>query len=171
MAYCHIAHNCSLGKRVIMSNNSTLAGHVIVEDYAIIGGFTPIHQFCRIGTYAMVGGMSRVTNDIPPYTLGGGIPFKFGGLNIVGLKRHGIPLQTRRELSKAFKLLYRSKLLPEEALLRTETELEPLPEVLHWIEFCRSTKRGLIGLQGVINTEEDNAALEAEEEREYATLD
>ncbi len=86
MAYCHVAHNCTVGNHVIMSNNATLAGHVTVEDYAIIGGLTPIHQFVRIGRYAMVGGLSRVTHDIPPYTIGAGIPYKFGGLNIVGLK-------------------------------------------------------------------------------------
>ena len=115
MAYCHVAHNCKVGNRVIMSNNATLAGHVTVEDCAIIGGMTPIHQFVRIGRYAMVGGMSRVTHDIPPYTIGAGIPYKFGGLNIIGLKRHGFPLEIRRELSRAFKLLYRSHLQIEEA--------------------------------------------------------
>lgn len=164
MAYCHIAHNCTLGNRVIMSNNATLAGHVIVEDCAIIAGFTPIHQFVRIGAYAMVGGMSRVTHDIPPYTIGGGIPFKFGGLNLIGLKRHGFPLKVRRELSKAFKLLYRSKLHLEEALERTEKETEPLPEVRHWIEFCRDSKRGLLGLQGVTGQNDELELVEEEEE-------
>lgn len=149
MAYCHVAHNCVVGNRVIMSNNATLAGHVIVEDCAIIGGLTPIHQFVRIGCYAMVGGMSRVTHDIPPYTIGAGIPYKFGGLNIVGLKRHGFPLKVRLELSKAFKLLYRSQLTMEEALNRIEHELEPLPEIKHWLKFCRETKRGLMCLHGL----------------------
>jgi len=148
MAYCHVAHNCLVGNRVIMSNNATLAGHVTVEDCAIIGGMTPIHQFVRIGRYAMVGGMSRVTHDIPPYTIGAGIPYKFGGLNIVGLKRHGVSLEVRRELSKAFKLLYRSQLYTEEALKRIEQELIQLPEIQYFIQFCRSTKRGLMCLQG-----------------------
>lgn len=147
MAYCHVAHNCIIGNGVILVNNATLAGHVTVEDHAIIGSMTPIHQFTRIGRNAMVGGMSRVTNDIPPFTIGAGIPYKFGGLNIIGLKRHGFPLATRRELSKAFKLLYRSHLHVEEALNRMEKELLPLPEVLHFIAFCRNTKRGLMGLQ------------------------
>jgi UDP-N-acetylglucosamine acyltransferase len=150
MAYCHVAHNCVVGNRVIMSNNATLAGHVHVEDYAIISGMTPVHQFVRIGTYAMVGGMSRITHDIPPFTIGAGIPYKFGGLNIVGLKRHGMSLKTRKELSKAFKLLYRSNLHMAEALDRIENELEPLPEILHWIRFCRSSNRGLMGLQGAV---------------------
>ncbi len=148
MAYCHIAHNCSLGNHVIMSNNATLAGHVTVEDYAIIGGMTPVHQFVRIGRYAMVGGLSRVTHDVPPYTIGAGIPFKLGGLNLIGLKRRGFVLATRQELSKAFRLMYRSKLHFDEALARTERELKQIPEITHWLEFCRSTRRGLIGLQG-----------------------
>lgn len=160
MAYCHVAHNCQVGNKVIMSNNATLAGHVIVEDCAIIGGFTPIHQFSRIGAYAMVGGMSRVTHDIPPYTLGAGIPYKFGGLNLVGLKRHGFSLQTRLALSRAFKLVYRSNLRFEEALDRIEREIEPLPEILHWLKFCRDSKRGLMGLQ--TNGNEDDS-LEQEE--------
>lgn len=160
MAYCHIAHNCTVGNRVIMSNNATLAGHVIVEDCAIIGGMTPIHQFVRIGRHAMVGGMSRVTHDIPPYTIGAGIPFKFGGLNIVGLKRHGFPLETRRELSRAFKIVYRSQLHLSEAIQKMEKELQPLPEVQHFIQFCRETRRGLMGLQAIeeeipLNDEED----------------
>jgi UDP-N-acetylglucosamine acyltransferase len=164
MAYCHIAHNCKLGNRVIMSNNATLAGHVIVEDCAIIAGFTPIHQFVRIGKHAMVGGMSRVTHDISPYTIGGGIPFKFGGLNIIGLKRHGFPLKVRRELSKVFKIIYRSKLHLEEALARVEQEVELLPEVQHWIKFCRDSKRGLLGLQGVIGQDDELELVEEEEE-------
>jgi len=163
MAYCHVAHNCEVGNRVIMSNNATLAGHVIVEDCAIIGGLTPVHQFVRIGRHAMVGGMSRITHDIPPYTIGGGIPYKFGGLNMVGLKRHGFSLKTRIELSKVFKLLYRSKLYIDEALVRIEQEVEMYPEVQHWLEFCRKSKRGLMGLQGVMGVDEDD--LELEEER------
>ena len=164
MAYCHIAHNCTVGNRVIMSNNATLAGHVIVEDYDIISGLTAIHQFVRIGTYSMVGGMSRVTHDIPPYTIGAGIPFKFGGLNIIGLKRHSFPLNVRRELSKAFKLLYRSKLGFEEALARIENEVEMLSEVAHWLKFCRESKRGLMGLQGIVGQTEEEDSLEEEEE-------
>ena len=137
-----------------MSNNATLAGHVHVEDYVIIGGMTPIHQFSRIGAYSMVGGMSRVTHDVPPFTIGAGIPYRFGGLNIVGLKRHGFPLKTRRILTQAFKLLYRSGLKVDEALATIEEKLPMIPEVKHWLDFCRTTKRGLIGFQG--NTASNN---------------
>ncbi len=166
MAYCHIAHNCVLGNRVIMSNNAALAGHVIIEDCAIIGGMTPIHQFARIGRYAMVGGLSRVTHDVPPYTIGAGIPFRFGGLNLVGLKRNGFPLETRQELSRAFRLVYRYKLSPEEALKRIEEELKPLPEIKNWIKFCRESKRGLIGLQHGLRSELEYEFLEDENEEE-----
>lgn len=162
MAYCHIAHNCTVGNRVIMGNNAMLAGHVTVEDHVIISGLTGVHQFVRIGRNAMIGGMSRIPYDIPPFTIGAGIPFKFGGLNLIGLKRHGFPLKVRLELGKAFKLLYRSKLTLQEALARTETELEMLPEVAHWLKFCRDSKRGLMGLQE--EPSDDESAEEKEEQ-------
>lgn len=149
MAYCHVAHNCEIGNHVIMANNAMLAGHVIVEDFAIIGGMTPVHQFSRIGKYAMVGGFSRITHDIPPYTIGAGSPYKLGGLNLVGLKRHGFPLEVRRALTRAFKLTYRSGMRLAEALDQIENEVELNPHVQHWLEFCRTSRRGLIGLQGV----------------------
>ncbi len=166
MAYCHVAHNCEIGNHVIMANNAMLAGHVIVEDFAIIGGMTPVHQFSRIGRYAMVGGFSRVSNDIPPYTIGGGIPYKFGGINLIGLKRHNFPLSVRRELSKVFKLTYRCGLHLEDALMQIEREVEPIKEVQHWLNFCRTSKRGLLGLQGVAHEKED----EIEEEQELAKV-
>ena len=166
MTSCHIAHNCKIGKRVIMANNAVLAGHVTIEDYAIIGGMTPVHQFSRIGAYAMVGGFSRISNDIPPYTLGGGLPYKFGGINLIGLKRHGFSLAVRRELARAFKLTYRSGLRLEEALQRIEQEVEPIKEVLHWLDFCKNSKRGLLGLQGVAREKEDFEEEEFLSERE-----
>lgn len=156
MAYTHIAHNCSLGNYVIMANNATLAGHVTVEDHAIIGGMTPVHQFSRIGCYAMVGGLSRVNRDVPPYTIGAGIPYKLGGLNLVGLKRHGFPLEVRKELSKAFRLVYRSQLRLEEALDRVEKEIPQIPEVVNFVNFCRASRRGLIALQGVTHLSEQD---------------
>lgn len=171
MAYCHIAHNCTVGNRVIMSNNATLAGHVIVEDCAIISGFVPVHQFSRIGKHAMVGGMSRITRDVPPYTIGAGIPYKFGGINIVGLKRHNFPLKTRQELGKAFKIVYRSKYRLEDALLQIEKELEFLPEIQHFVDFCRSSKRGLLGLEGLTAADDEVTQAEKEAEEEEAFKD
>lgn len=146
MAYCHIAHNCEVGNNVIMSNNATLAGHVTVEDHAIIGGFTPLHQFLRVGRYAMVGGMSRIPHDVPPFLIVAGIPAKLGGLNQVGLKRHGFSLETRVALTQAYKYLYRSNLRIEDALNMIERNVEQLPEVVHFLKFCRSSQRGIIGL-------------------------
>ena len=151
MACCHIAHNCELGDNVIMSNNTVLAGHVVIESHANIGGMTAIHQFVRIGGYAMVGGMSRVTHDIPPYTVGGGIPYKFGGINRVKLIRHKFPIEVRHELSKAFKIMYRSGLHFEDAMKMIENDLEQFDEINHWLSFCRNSKRGLLGLQGVVH--------------------
>lgn len=149
MAYCHVAHNCQIGNRVVMSNSAMLAGHVIVEDNAIIGGMTPVHQFSRIGCYAMVGGFSRVARDVPPYTVGGGFPYKFGGVNIIGLKRHKFPLEVRIALSKAFKITYRNGLHLNDAIQQITKEIEPHKEVLHWLEFCKTSKRGLMGLEGI----------------------
>ncbi len=147
MAYCHVAHNCVVGNHVIMANGAMLAGHVEVEDFAIIGGMTPIHQFCRVGAYAMVGGLSRIAYDIPPYTIGAGSPYKLGGLNMVGLKRHHFPFELRQDLTKAFKLTYRSGYPLQDALARVEEETESSPAIEHWINFCRNSKRGLIGLE------------------------
>ena len=149
MAYCHVAHHCEVGNRVIMANNASLAGHVIVEDNAVIGGFTPVHQFARIGGYSMVGGFSRITHDVPPYSIGAGSPYKVGGLNLVGLKRNGFSLEERKRLTQAFRLTYRSGMSLEEALQKIEEEVGESPHVKHWVEFCRTSKRGLIGFQGL----------------------
>jgi len=165
MAYCHIAHHCELGSHIIMANSVMLAGHVTIEDHAIIGGMTPVHQFSRIGAYAMVGGFSRVSHDVPPYSLGSGIPYRLGGLNIIGLKRNNFPVESRRALTKAFLLTYRRGLTLPEAIEHIEAEVPADPHVQHWIDFCKSTKRGIIGLEGVTkkrNTEqaEDKELLE-----------
>lgn len=170
MAYCHVAHHCTLGDGVIMANNVNLAGHVTVENNAVIGGMAAIHQFARIGAHAMVGGMSRITHDIPPYTIGGGIPFKFGGLNIIGLKRRGFPLPTRKELTKAFRIVYREGISLAEAIHKVEEECEMLPEIKHWLHFCRTTKRGLMGLQSAATEEQDLEKIEKEEEKAYSTI-
>jgi len=160
MAYCHVAHNCEVGNRVIMSNGATLAGHVTVDDCAVIGGLSAVHQFSRIGRYAMVGGMSRVTHDVPPFTIGAGSPYKIGGLNIVGLKRNGVSLETRKHLAQAFRAVYRSGLSLQEALLFIETQIEKIPEVAHWITFCRTSKRGLIDHRSIVEESVEEEELE-----------
>lgn len=150
MAYCHIAHNSKIGNHVVMSNCATLAGHVTIGNYAIIGGFAPVHQNVRIGDYAMVGGMSRVGHDIPPYTIGGGIPFKIGGINIIGMKRKGFPLEVRNALCRAFKIFYRSDLKLKDAIEEAEKNCEPIDEINSWLSFCKEpSSRGIMGFQSL----------------------
>ena len=144
MAYTHIAHNCIVGNNVIMSNVATLAGHVVVEDRAVIGGLAAVHQFCRIGRNAMAGGMSRISQDIPPFMLVAGDPAFVAGLNSVGLARAGMPLEIRTQLKKAFRILYRSGLSLEEAVATMEQELDSSEPVEHLMRFLRNAERGII---------------------------
>jgi len=160
MAYCHIAHNCSIGNNVVMSNSAMLAGHVTIEDFVVIGGMTPVHQFSKIGKYAMVGGFSRVSKDVPPYTIGGGYPYRVGGLNLVGLKRKGFSLDVRNELFKAFRFTYRMGLRLTDALEKIQNELKPIEEIQKWLEFCKNSKRGLLGIEGITKKESKSQALE-----------
>lgn len=143
MAYCHVAHNCKLGDRIIMSNAATLAGHVHIEDYAIISGLSGIHQFCRIGAHSMVGGASAVVKDVPPYTIAQGNHAKLFGLNLVGLKRRGFSEQTIRAIKDAYKIVFRSQLLLEDALKKVQEEVEAIPEVVHFIKFIKESERGV----------------------------
>ncbi|MCH9632337.1 MAG: Acyl-[acyl-carrier-protein]--UDP-N-acetylglucosamine O-acyltransferase [Chlamydiae bacterium] len=150
MAYCHIAHNSKIGNQVVMSNCATLAGHVTIGEGAIVGGFAPVHQNVRIGDYAMVGGMSRVGHDIPPFTIGAGIPYRVGGINIVGLKRRGVAMDVRNTLSRLYKIFYRSELKIDQAIEQAEEICESLPEVENWLEFCKApSKRGIMGFQAL----------------------
>jgi UDP-N-acetylglucosamine acyltransferase len=143
LAYCHIAHNVSLGDRVIMSNVATLAGHVVVEDHAVIGGLAAIHQFCRIGRMAIVGGCSKVVQDVPPFMLADGNPAETRTVNKVGMERNGISEEAQAALRQAYKILFREGLTIANALTRIEKELAPLPEVQHLLQFARSSERGL----------------------------
>ena len=143
LAYCHLAHNVVLGDHVIMSNVATLAGHVTVEDYAVIGGLVAIHQFCRVGRMAIIGGCSKVVQDVPPFMLADGNPAETKTINKVGLDRNGIPDQTQAALKQAYKILFREGLTVSNALLRIEKDVPPLPEVLHLVQFARSSERGL----------------------------
>lgn len=147
MAYCHIAHHCRVGDRVIMSNSVNLAGHVEIESDAVIGGMSAFHQNTRVGCFAMVGGMSRVNYDVPPYTVGGGIPYKIGGINRVGLKRHGFSMSDKKELTAIFTLVYRNPDLNfEEKLRHLEKHSEESAFAKQWLQFCKTSKRGLIDL-------------------------
>lgn len=143
MAYVHIAHDCKIGNSTIMANATTLAGHVEVEDSVVIGGLVAVHQFTRIGAYAMVGGFSGVVQDIPPYTMASGNRARLYGLNTIGLKRNGFKDSTIRELKQAYRILFRSKLTLKEAIDMVKRELRQSDEVKHLIEFIEKNKRGI----------------------------
>jgi UDP-N-acetylglucosamine acyltransferase len=143
LAYCHLAHNVVLGNQIIMSNVATLAGHVTVEDQAVIGGLAAIHQFCRIGKMSIVGGCSKVVQDVPPFMLADGNPAETRTVNKVGMERNGVSLEAQDALRRAYKILFREGLTISNALVRIEKELPNLPEVQHLINFTRSSSRGI----------------------------
>ncbi len=144
MAYAHIAHDCQVGNGVIIANCGTLAGHVIIEDHAVVGGLCGIHQFVRIGRLSIMGGCSKATQDVPPFMMADGNPIGIHGLNSVGLKRHSVPEDSQAQLKKAFKLLYREGLSTSQALARMETELDMVAEIRHLIGFVRASERGIV---------------------------
>jgi UDP-N-acetylglucosamine acyltransferase len=143
LAYCHLAHNVVLGNNIIMSNVATLAGHVTVEDHAVIGGLAAIHQFCRIGKMSIIGGCSKVVQDVPPFMLADGNPAETRTVNKVGLERNNVPEESQSALRQAFKILFREGLTITNALARIEAELPKLPEILHLIQFVRTSARGI----------------------------
>jgi UDP-N-acetylglucosamine acyltransferase len=143
MAYCHVAHNCKLGNYVIMANAAHLAGHIEIEDFAIIGGLTGIHQFTRIGCHAIIGGASAVPKDVPPYVTAAGNHAKLYGLNLIGLRRRGFKEETIESLKKAYRIVFRSRLLLSKAIERVENEIDNVPEVRHFIEFMKKSQRGV----------------------------
>lgn len=142
LAFSHIAHNCVLGDHVIVSS-AGLAGHVIVEDRAIIGGHSLVHQFCRVGTMAIVGGSSKVVQDVPPYMLADGNPAVTRTINRVGLERNGLSEEAIAALKQASRLLFRDNLSISNALARIEGELPALPEIRHLVQFIRASDRGI----------------------------
>jgi len=143
MAYCHVAHDCLVGDRVVMANNATLAGHVIIEDDAIIGGLTGVHQFVRVGRMSILGGFTKAVKDVPPFMMADGDPLKIFGPNKVGLERHGVSPETQQALKEAYKIVFRMDLTTDKALERIEAELAPAPEIRHFVEFIRKSERGI----------------------------
>ncbi len=143
LASCHIAHNVTLGNHIIMSNVASLAGHIVVEDYAVLAGLAAVHQFCRIGTMSMVGGCSKVPQDVAPYMMVDGNPAETRTINKVGMERNGVSEAAQAALRQAFKILFREGLTTTNALTRIEAELPALPEVCHLVQFCRSSARGI----------------------------
>jgi len=143
MAYTHIAHDCKTGKQVILANNSTLAGHIIIGDNVTVGGLVAIHQFVQIGDFAYIGGKSAVVKDIPPYVIASGDRATLHGLNNVGLKRHKFPKSTLQELKKAYRIFFRIGLTVKQASERVKAETEQIPEVKNFIKFIINSNRGV----------------------------
>jgi len=144
MSYVHLAHDCALGDGVLISNATQLAGHVVVEDRAIISGLCAFHQFVRVGRHAFVGGCSRVAKDVPPYVKAVGNPVKLYGLNSVGLQRSGFDEATLRDLKRAYRLFFNSDLNLSQAMTRAQTELTPGVEVAHFLAFLEQSARGVV---------------------------
>ncbi|MBU0900200.1 acyl-ACP--UDP-N-acetylglucosamine O-acyltransferase [bacterium] len=143
MVNSHIAHNCEIGNEITIANGSNIAGHVIIEDRAFISGLVVVHQFVRIGRLSIIGGNSKVVQDVPPYLLVDGHPAKAYGLNSVGLLRAKIPEDSKIKLKKSYKLLYRSEYSISKALQKIKEEIEKDDYVDHLVQFIESSERGI----------------------------
>ncbi len=144
MVMAHIAHDCKIGNNVVMVNNVGISGHVEIGDYAFMSGYSLVHQHVRIGVHAMVGGAVKVVKDVMPFVMVADEPLRVFGLNKVGLKRRGFTPQKLSALDKAYRIFFRDKLVLEEALKKIEAEVEQTGEVKQFIEFARTSKRGLL---------------------------
>jgi len=143
MSYAHVGHDCSVGSRTIFANGATLAGHVEVGDDATIGAYSAVHQFCRVANFAFIGGFSVVTRDALPWVMTVGNRAKGFGLNSVGLKRKGYPPATVQAIKRCYTRLFRSKLMLQDAMQEIEGELGHVDEVRYFLDFVRSSKRGV----------------------------
>ena len=144
LAYSHIGHDCIVGNKVIFSNNGTLAGHVQIGDHAIMGGLTAVHQFCRIGAFAITGGCSKIVQDVPPFMIADGNPAEVRGVNLVGMERNDFPASTIKLVKEAYRLIYRSKYNTAQAVEAIKKELPLEKEIRLIIEFIEQTARGII---------------------------
>jgi UDP-N-acetylglucosamine acyltransferase len=143
MAYCHIAHDCIVGKHTTFANGATLAGHITIGDYAYLAGYVAIHQFVRVGDHAFIGGHSAIVKDIPPFVMAEGNRARLFGLNTVGLKRHGFSDKTLSELKKTYRIVFRSGIPLTRAVEKVRAEVGPIPEVLLFLDFIQSSERGI----------------------------
>jgi len=144
MAYVHIAHDCQVGNNTTFANNSQLAGHVHIDDWAILGGFTGVHQFCRVGAHCMTAVGTVILQDVPPYIMAAGNTASPYGLNAEGLKRRGFSAEALQALKRAYRTLYKSGLMLEEARIKLEEEARMHPEVQRFVDFLAVSKRGII---------------------------
>lgn len=143
MAYAHVAHDCLVGNQIILANNASLAGHVVVKDFAIFGAFCAAHQFVTIGEHSFLGRTTKVGQDIPPYLLVTGNPGAPRGINLIGLKRRGFGEMTIRTLKKAYAIVYRRDLMLKDALLQLDELVGQCPEILSFIAAIKDSKRGI----------------------------
>jgi len=143
MTYSHVAHDCKIGNNCIIANIGTLAGHVTLEDRVVIGGLAGVHQFTRVGKMAIVGGCSKVVQDVPPFSTCDGNPARVYGLNLVGVKRAGMLEKSQRELRKAFKILFHSKLILKNGIEKVKKEIGPVEEVKYLLDFLKNSERGI----------------------------
>ncbi len=144
MTYAHVAHDCIIGDNVIIANSVNMGGHVEIESHATVGGLTAIHQFCKIGQYAFVGGGLRVNKDVPPFIRAMGDPIRYGGTNYIGLDRKGFPKEVILEIKRAYKLIYHSDYTVKEAIAAIREQLQPFDEIKAIIDFVNRSERGLI---------------------------
>jgi UDP-N-acetylglucosamine acyltransferase len=144
MAYVHIAHDCRIGNQTIFANNASLAGHVTVGDYVILGGFTLVHQFCSLGVHSLTAYGSGISLDVPPYVTVGGSPARPHGLNMEGLRRRGFPEATRKLLKQAYKTLYRENLALQDAIKVIKGRMKDCPELEVLVTFLEQQTRGIV---------------------------
>jgi UDP-N-acetylglucosamine acyltransferase len=142
LAGSHIGHNVVMGNRIIVSM-AALAGHVLVEDYALVGGLAAVHQFCRIGRLAMIAGCSKVVSDVPPFMIVDGNPAETRTINKIGMERNGVSEEAQVAMRQAYKILFREGLTITNALAKIESELPKLPEIQHLVNFVRTSERGI----------------------------
>ena len=143
MACCHVAHDCQIGNDCVLANYVGLSGHVTIEDRAVIGGLSGVHQYTRVGYLSMIGGCSKVNQDVPPFSLVDGNPATLRGLNIVGLKRADIPTPNQMALRRAFKILFSSGLTRSNAVSQVKEQMNGLTEIHRVIDFIQISKRGI----------------------------
>ena len=143
LTHVHIAHDCQLGNGIIMSGFAGLAGHVVMEDNVVLGGYVAVHQFCRIGRLSMVGGCSKLRQDLAPFMLADGSPAETHTINKVGMERHGVSEESINALKQAYKILFREGLTISNALVKIEAELPSLAEIQHLVQFIRASERGI----------------------------
>ena len=144
MAYVHVAHDCIIGNNTILSNSVQIGGHGEIDTHVIIGGMTPVHQFCKVGDYAFIGGGYRIVQDVPPYIMAMKEPLQYSGLNSVGLRRHNFSNEAKSDIKKAYQILYQSSFNRAQAIKEIQNNIKPTSYINNILEFINRSTRGLI---------------------------